>query len=325
MLDTLYPSVNSFCYYNLSDMSKIAHHFLPSHITQKRARLLRHGALINYIVATLVLLFSIKGVSAAKPGVLGYASNINVKDLIKYTNEERSKAGLEPLKYSPDLSDAALLKAKDMFKYDYWAHVSPSGVEPWYFFGQIGYDYSYAGENLAKNFSDSKGVVRAWMNSPSHRENMLNSNYDELGFAVVNGTLNDVETTLVVQFFGKRREGLVASNPEGSEGSSGESVIPDNPVYVIEENNGFEKKPKEVQEKEYIQVTPRAPLIDLFQLKKVFALILGTFLLTLFAVDFWYSSSKGIVKVNGHTLAHIFILALTVISIGLVMIPGRLG
>ena len=92
--------------------------------------------------------------------------------------------------------------AGDMFAFNYWAHNSPSGRDPWSFFQEVGYKYIYAGENLARDFMNSESVVEAWMNSPSHRENLLNPNYKEIGLAVVNGTLNGVETTLVVQSFG---------------------------------------------------------------------------------------------------------------------------
>jgi uncharacterized protein YkwD len=72
---------------------------------------------------------------------------------------------------------------------------SPDGTEPWDFILGEKYDYIYAGENLAKNFSTFDDVVEAWYNSPSHKENLLNKNYTEMGFAIVNGELNGYETT----------------------------------------------------------------------------------------------------------------------------------
>lgn len=299
--------------------------------------------MLFYLVTVLTLLFVVKGFSMAKPGVLGYASNINASDLLNYTNTERSKAGLKELKMNSSLSKAASYKAKDMFKYDYWAHVSPSGIEPWHFFGLVGYDYTYAGENLAKNFSDSKAVVKAWMNSPSHRENIMNENYEEVGFATMNGTLNGYETTLVVQFFGTSKGGVVADGAGENNATLGsntpaESPVAQNvpaPVETTENQNtqvsqGIETptstflQPKELV-MEFIQVSPNSPVVDLFQLKRLFAIILSTFLLILFCIDYWYSTTRGVVKVNGHTLAHIFLLIMTVVSIGVVIIPGRLG
>jgi hypothetical protein len=89
-----------------------------------------------------------------------------------------------------------------MFAEQYWAHVSPSGTEPWKWFGDVGYNYSFAGENLAKNYPTSDATVTAWMNSPTHRENLLKKEYVDVGFAVVSGELNGKKTTLVVALYG---------------------------------------------------------------------------------------------------------------------------
>ena len=83
----------------------------------------------------------------------------------------RDEAGLDSLRLNPTLTAAAKRKAEHMFAENYWAHISPTGVEPWYFILDSGYDYSYAGENLAKNFNTSKEVVAAWYQSPTHRDN----------------------------------------------------------------------------------------------------------------------------------------------------------
>ncbi len=94
------------------------------------------------------------------------------------------------------------MKATDMFARNYWAHYGPDGTTPWSFITNSGYEYEYAGENLAKNFMFSDGVVQAWMESPTHRENILRNEYTEIGYAIQNGVLNGEETTLVVQMFG---------------------------------------------------------------------------------------------------------------------------
>jgi hypothetical protein len=100
------------------------------------------------------------------------------------------------------LNQSATLKAQNMFAENYWAHVSPSGIQPWYWFTQAGYSYSYAGENLAKDFDTTSGTIQGWMNSPGHRANILNPNYTDVGFAVENGTLVGGQTTLVVAHYG---------------------------------------------------------------------------------------------------------------------------
>jgi hypothetical protein len=102
------------------------------------------------------------------------------------------------------LSAAALAKANNMFEMQYWDHFGPNGETPWQFISAAGYTYYYAGENLAKGFTTSEGVHQAWMASPSHRENILSPNYKDIGVAILSGTLNGKNVTLVVQMFGSQ-------------------------------------------------------------------------------------------------------------------------
>lgn len=116
------------------------------------------------------------------------------------TDREVNKVGV--LTVSPTLTAIAQLKANDMAQKGYFAHTSPEGKSPWYWFKQGGYVFSYAGENLAIDFSDSADVERAWMNSPTHRANILNNNFTEIGIATAVGTYEGRQTTFVVQEFG---------------------------------------------------------------------------------------------------------------------------
>ena len=134
--------------------------------------------------------------------ILGYASNITVIQVIESTNGLRSGSGIGTLRYNEQLSRAAVAKAQNMFSEGYWAHTSPSGREPWDFIKSSGYRYRIAGENLARDFDSTSPMMDAWMNSPTHRANIMNPRYEEIGVAVVDGLLNGIETTLVVQMFG---------------------------------------------------------------------------------------------------------------------------
>src|SRR6185436_7850636 len=107
------------------------------------------------------------------------------------------------------LNKAAMAKAQDMVKNGYFAHESPQGISPWYWFKQAGYVYKYAGENLAVGFVDSKTVYDAWFNSPSHKANLLNKNYTQVGTAIVSGF--DGNSIVVVQEFGRPLATTVAS------------------------------------------------------------------------------------------------------------------
>ena len=122
--------------------------------------------------------------------------------LATLANADRTSNGLHELRVNPLLEKAAQLKANDMVAKGYFAHNAPDGTEPWHWFDVAGYDYAYAGENLAVFFSDSDEVEQAWMRSPTHRANILNDHYDEVGIAVAYGTYQGHPTAFVVQEFG---------------------------------------------------------------------------------------------------------------------------
>ncbi|KKR10479.1 MAG: hypothetical protein UT37_C0001G0034 [Parcubacteria group bacterium GW2011_GWA2_39_18] len=126
---------------------------------------------------------------------------ISEGSLVKLTNEARGENGLLDLSWNESLAKAAQLKAEDMLSKNYFAHDSPQGTAPWYWIQKAGYKYHFAGENLAMNFTGSQSVSDAWLKSPSHRANILNSNYSEIGIAVKSGKINGKETTVVVEFF----------------------------------------------------------------------------------------------------------------------------
>lgn len=123
--------------------------------------------------------------------------------LVDSTNSERQKVNEPTLKINPLLEEAARLKAEDMAKKEYFAHTSPEGISPWFWLKKVGYNYSRAGENLAVHFVDSQDVVNAWMKSPSHKANILNENYTEIGIATAKGIYKGSEGIFVVQFFGR--------------------------------------------------------------------------------------------------------------------------
>ena len=122
--------------------------------------------------------------------------------IVDLTNDERGDQKLGGLTRNPLLDEAAQLKAEDMAENGYFAHHSPEGVSPWYWFGEVGYAYTDAGENLAVHFNDSEAVVEAWMRSPLHRDNILGGKYTEIGVGTARGEWDGVPTVFVVQLFG---------------------------------------------------------------------------------------------------------------------------
>ncbi len=127
---------------------------------------------------------------------------VEANALVDETNQNRVADHLPSLQVSPLLQAAAQEKANDMATKGYFAHTSPQGLTPWYWFENVGYSFSYAGENLAVNFSDSQDVTTAWMNSPEHRANILSSNFTQIGIATAQGVYEGQSTTFVVEEFG---------------------------------------------------------------------------------------------------------------------------
>ncbi|MBP6857751.1 MAG: CAP domain-containing protein [Candidatus Pacebacteria bacterium] len=123
--------------------------------------------------------------------------------LVDLTNEHRLANNGKALAINTTLEKAASMKAKDMAENQYFAHTSPTGVTPWYWFSKAGYKFVYAGENLAINFTESLDVERAWIASPTHQANLISEKFDETGIATYQGTYQGKPTIFVVQLFGK--------------------------------------------------------------------------------------------------------------------------
>lgn len=131
-----------------------------------------------------------------------FAGDVTPPKIIELTNRARVANGLATLSENPKLSQAARSKAQDMLKNDYFAHTSPSGKDPWYWMKKEGYEYKAAGENLAINFTNAKEQQSAWMDSKTHRANILNGQYQEIGVAVVEGKIDGQNSIVTVQMFG---------------------------------------------------------------------------------------------------------------------------
>ncbi len=157
---------------------------------------------VAIVILTLwVLLFnSFSGVLLSEFGV--HATSMSADRIIQLTNDERARRGLQRVNANAFLTSAAHAKANDMFDKQYWDHFGPDGESPWQFIKASGYSYIYAGENLGKGFTTSEGVHQAWMASPTHKENIISPNYNDIGIAIVNGTLHGEDIILVVQMFG---------------------------------------------------------------------------------------------------------------------------
>lgn len=289
------------------------HLFIPHHTNNFKAKLLHIDMFVVYVLLFMLFNVSVRVLTHVSPQILGFATNIVIDTLVSLTNQQRANLGLSPLHYNDKLSQAAAGKANDMFANDYWAHNSPEGKTPWDFIVGAGYRYVYAGENLAKNFSDSNGVVDAWMASPSHRENIVRPEYDEVGFAVVNGKLQGEETTLVVQMFGKSQSSAVAQVAQAAE------LEIKKPVEVIPSTTSAipiaEAMPSSPPS--LLQIIPvggvsKKPLFDILSLTRKFSIGLSVMIMGTLIIDGFYVWRKNIVRISGRNLAHVlFLTAIT--------------
>lgn len=128
------------------------------------------------------------------------------RDVLVLLNEERTSLGLRPLTLNQSLTNSAFAKAEDMLINNYFAHESLDGRMPWDWVSRKDYPYLYIGENLGMNFASADSVHRALMNSPSHKKNILNEKYTDVGVIVVKGALDGRETNILVQIFGTEKK-----------------------------------------------------------------------------------------------------------------------
>ena len=300
-------------------MIKLAQIVIPHSDNNHKARLLQIPGLLALTLLFLLFQEIINFTPKLGVGVLGYASQISPTTVVEISNQKRLEAGLSDLKINPLLTQAAAAKGRDMLEKGYWAHVSPDGTEPWAFFKEVGYTYRYAGENLARDFSSPADAVNAWMASPSHRDNLLSDRYDEIGVAVVEGDLNGVDTTIIVQLFGARSESqavpVAAAQPIDAE-----------PAVAVDQ----EAEPAPVVANSATQVSAQtlAPSVQSthispFQITKYFSLGLVTVLLVVLIVDSAIVAHRGVTRIQGRTLAHISFMAM-ILAIALIAKAGQI-
>lgn len=147
----------------------------------------------------LVALFASRPTTAAP---LEITQTTSEADLVTRTNLERQAYRLSTLTWDAELYQAAQAKAGNMLSEQYFDHISPTGTTPWEFIHGAGYTYESAGENLAVGFTQNDRVVKAWMDSPTHRANVLDAEFSEIAIAEAHGTIDGQEVTVVVQMFG---------------------------------------------------------------------------------------------------------------------------
>ncbi len=305
----------------MSAIKLLIHFFIPHESNNQKAKILHTSSLAVlalFLVGFQLLLYVFP---KTFPSVLGYAANISPSEVIRLTNEQRAANGLAPLAENKTLDAAALAKGQDMISKSYWAHFAPDGTSPWSFFISFGYKYQYAGENLARDFSSASGAVAAWMNSASHKENILNPHYRETGIGVVEGSLSGADTTIIVQFFGSPLIGKPA-------------------IPIAKAQDVTSPEPTSVPQKTLAQVvqtvsipiptaapttavTAAKPAISPFESTKNLSVGITGLILLVLSIDLIIVRRRRIARIGGKTLAHIAYLSM-ILAVILILKAGRI-
>lgn len=275
------------------------------------AHALSTGALFIYLSVLVFAVAALYFVRLSAPQILGEVI-FSVQEIINLTNEERAKFGLPQLSTNGQLSQAAQAKAADMFANDYWAHNSPSGRTPWSFITAAGYKYVFAGENLARDFGDPAAVVGAWMDSPSHRSNILDKNFREIGVGVSSGRLTGREGILVVQMFGTSVSGVPRLSESGQ------------PTAVAGETSATESAAQKAQNLTVPETFEAQPTVATevsvlsgrqFSIAKGVSLALVGFIFLLFALEVAVTARREHVSLRPGVIAHLAILGFLLFAV----------
>ena len=279
----------------------LSYYFIPQEKNNYRAQILKNGFLMLLVGFYLINQSVIKLIGTVKPGVLGYSSEITAQKVLNQTNLQRQNNGLSELKYSSVLSESATKKANDMFAHNYWAHTSPTGTTPWDFFKAVDYRYSVAGENLARDFYDTESLMNGWMNSPTHKANIINSKYQEIGIGVVNGTLGGIKTTLVVQHFGTPINGIITnqSKPKQPQPVSKAELIPEVVDTVASNNKTI------VPTNTKILSDQKTDYISPLTINKTVGVIIFGLIITVLFIDGYFTLKSGVNRLTGSNASHI--------------------
>ncbi len=283
----------------------VFHFFIPHQKNNHRAKLL-HNLTLFILILSVVLVSSLAVViHKTNPDVLGVSYQISDQELLNLTNFERKKEGLAPLSLNSKLTEAAKKKGSHMFRYDYWAHFAPDGTSPWDFIRGEGYEYTYAGENLAKGFTTSYDAVRGWMNSPTHRANILSKQYSEVGFAILQGHLTGEDTVLIVQELGSTDNlaGVDKGTIDGSNIAVG-TVPAVAGSYQVSLPQGGPM---------YSQEVSSTPVVDIELAAKTLTFLVLSALLIALILDFIVIEKKKIPRNVGNNFDHVILIAVFIV------------
>src|SRR3989339_2141610 len=245
--------------------------FIPHEGNNHKPKILRPRSLIAITLVLAILKISVVGYLFF---IYPYQAKMSVEvvnRVLELTNKDRQENNLGRLTINPVLIASAQAKAQDLIDKNYFAHHSPDGKKPWDFINRDEYQYLYVGENLAMNFTTADSVHAALMNSPTHKKNILNDKYNEVGIAMLSGEIDGRKTNVLVELFASRKtETKLASQGEVTtpkvDQSEVEKSIQDRgepkEEYKPEEKNETKQEVKPVEPKKEEIVPEKIAVLD---------------------------------------------------------------
>lgn len=306
----------------------VKHWLVPHETNNHRAKVLHHSSLVFFILFFAFLGLILPPVKQSHRGVLGISYSISASDLVSLTNQDRVANGLPPVLLNQQLNDAANANANYMLLKNYWAHFGPDGTTPWSFFTKAGYNYIYAGQNLARGFTTAQDAEKAWMASPEHKANILSPHYSDIGFAIKEGTLTGEDTVLIVAMFGSQSNQATQANLSTSTNfaraptyevanaiTTNPSLSP-TPSIVV---NNVTVESQNVNS--FVAAASSHPFIDsnMFS-RNLTVFVIGALLLALL-IDIFVIQRKNVVRFVSHNFDHVVFLSLLLLII--IVIVGR--
>src|SRR3989344_3829805 len=272
-------------------MGKIANFFIASETNNYRPPVLSAKAFLWYGLA-LLLLRVLLGVTVVS------GSGVDSQTLMDLINEERQARNVNPLFIDQGLRVAAAEKSADMIERDYFAHVDPDGNYVWGRIVAAGYaPYKMLGENLAVNFATNEGMIAAWLQSPKHRDNLLNPEFVDQGLSAMYGDYQGKYTNLTTSLFGvlapgftREHDQVLAAEPV----KKSETPPPPETKAAVTKNEPPKRfQPSPEQERQPAEVTPGVPAETtqvsgtnpLFGWPRLFFTLFGVLLLFILAID----------------------------------------
>jgi hypothetical protein len=243
------------------DKEKIKDFFIPNPNNNYKPRSLRQERLLFYAISALaikILLFILVFFYPVTAWMTPDVSFEESRKIIALTNELRSRLNLSPLSESSRLNQAAYNKVQDMLINQYFAHLSPQGFNLEHFLKLAAYNnYITVGENLGMGYDNALELVTAWKNSPTHYNNLVDSNFREIGVALIGGEYKKINTVFSAQYFGLSKDEFIPLEKEAVETKVIEPSTSAGPRIVLSE------KIDSVTSPTVIELIPIAPKVEL--------------------------------------------------------------